>query len=140
MSEVMEEWFGKSAFFGNRLFAFCMTRSEMVLVTDGKSRVEGTRCGGKVMFVPMVCGRCERTFGGLGECAGKAELDERILRAMPVFRQVEDWHGEEVELVRQVQRGETIARTAADHAVRMQTVVSVKGRLEEAGYLEAGLI
>lgn len=64
MSEVMEGLFGKSAFFGNRMFVFCMTRSEMVLVTDGKPRLEGTRCGGQFMFVPMVCGRCERTFGG----------------------------------------------------------------------------
>lgn len=59
---------------------------------------------------------------------------------MPVFRQVEDWYGEEVEMVRQVHRGETITRVAADHAVCMQTVVSVIGRLEVADYLKGGLI
>lgn len=140
ISEVMEQLFGNSAIFGCRLFAFCMTRSEMVLVTDGKLGREGGSSGGQAVFVPMVCGQCERLFGGLGRCGGKGEIDERILRSLPTFRQVEEWCDGEVEVVRQVHKAEAIARAGADHAVCMQTVVSVMGRLEVANYLQAGFI
>jgi hypothetical protein len=136
ISEVMERLFGESAFIGSRVFVYCMTRSEMVLLTDEKAGRAAGKSGGQVVFVPMVCGRCERVFGGLGECAGKAEIDERILRGLPVFKQVEEWCDGKVEVVRPIQRAEGIMRLGADYAVCMQTVVIAAGRrLEVANYL-----
>lgn len=51
-----------------------------------------------------VCSRgvrqCERAIGGLGESAGKVEIDECVLRKMTV----EEWCGDNVEVVRQIHR------------------------------------
>jgi hypothetical protein len=137
-SEVMERLFGDSALFGCRLFVFCMTRSEMVLITDGERGREEGPTSGQTVFAPMVCGRCERYFGSLGGCARKGEIDEKILRDLAVFKQVEKWCGGEVEVLGQVHRAEEIARAGADYGAGMQTVVSVMGRLEVVDHLKAG--
>jgi hypothetical protein len=142
ISEVMEQLFGDSAFMGGRLFACCITRGEMMLVTDGTTGRTAGKAGGRVVFVPVVCGQCERVFGGLGESTGKAEIDERIVRGMAVFKKVEEWCGnKEVDVVRQIQRAEAIGRAGAEYAVGMQTVVNViGGKLQVADHLQAGFI
>ena len=61
------------------------------------------------MFVPVVCGKCERAIGGLGEGAEKVGVDDSVLRTTIAFERVEKWCGGKVEVVRQIQRVETIA-------------------------------
>jgi hypothetical protein len=106
ISEVMEELFGGPAFTESRLFAYCMTRGELMLMTDGKAGRTAGRTRGQAVFVPEVCGQCERAIGGLGEGAGKVEVDDSVLRTTTAFERVEKWCGGKVEVVRQVQRVE----------------------------------
>ena len=141
ISEVMEELFGGQAFTESRLFAYCMTRGELMLMTDGKAGRTAGRTRGQAVFVPVVCGQCERAIGGLGEGAGKVEVDDSVLRTTTAFERVETWCGGKVEVVRQVQKVETIARAGAAYGVGMQTVVNRAGwPLEVTNNLKAGFV
>lgn len=139
--EVMEELFGGPAFTESRLFAYCMTRGELMLMTDGKAGRTAGRTRGQAVFVPVVCGQCERAIGGLGEGAGKVEVDDGVLRTTTAFERVEKWCGGKVEVVRQIQRVETIARAGAKYGVGMQTVVNRAGYpLEVTDNFKAGFV
>ena len=131
ISKVIEELFGGLVFTESRLFAYCMTRGELMLMTDGKEGRTAGKTRGQAVFVPVVCGKCERAIGGLGEGAGKVGVDDSVLRTTTAFERVEKWCGGEVEVVRQIQRVETIARAGAEHGVGMQTVVNRAGYLLE---------
>ena len=93
ISEVMEELFGGPAFTESRLFAYCMTRGELMLMTDGKEGRTAGKTRGQAVFVPVACGKCERAIGGLGEGAGKVEMDDSVLRTTTAFGKVERWCG-----------------------------------------------
>jgi hypothetical protein len=141
ITEVMEELFGGSAFTESRLFAYCMTRGELMLVTDGTAGRTAGRTRGQAVLVPMVCGQCERAIGGLGEGAGKVEIGERILKRLEVFEKAEEWCGDNVEVVRQMQRGEEIARAGAKYGLSMQTAMDRVGYpLQVTDNLKAGLV
>jgi hypothetical protein len=140
-SEVMEELFGGPAFTESRLFAYCITRGEMMLAADGNAGRTAGKSRGQAVFVPVVCGQCERAIGGLGEGAGKVEIDESVLKTTTAFERVEKWCGGKVEVVRQVQRVETIARAGAEYGFGMQTVVNRAGYpLEVTDNLKAGFV
>lgn len=141
ISEVIDELFGCSGWTDSRLFAYCMTRGELMLMTDGKTGRTAGRTNGEAVLVPVVCGQCERAIGGLGEGTGKMEIDEKILKSLEVFEKAEEWCGDNVEVVRQMQTAEAIVRAGAKHGLGMQTVVNRMGcRLEVANYLEAGFV
>lgn len=65
ISEIMEQLFGGPVALDNRLFAYCITNHEMMLVTDSESGETTGRATGQVVLVPVVCGLCERVYGGL---------------------------------------------------------------------------
>lgn len=141
ISDIMEQLFGGPVAADNLLFAYCITRHEVMLVTDSESGDSTGRARGQVVLVPVVCGQCERVYGGLGEGAGRMEISDNILRGSPVFGKVEEWCGARPEVVRQIQRAEAIVRAGQNYTVGMRTVVNLVGRpFEVASHLNASFM
>lgn len=122
--ELVKLVFGGSGPPRGRLFITCITKEEILIVTDRRPHPRLSPPIYTNVFVPTICGDCVGLPGSQRGAAGNFELGEGFIHKSDAFEAIKDWcggGGGGITYMRLVEPRELIMKECRKYGVQMQS-------------------
>lgn len=119
--EVVKQVFGGSGPGRGRLFITCLTREEMLVITDARPfpiAIDGYYID---VFLPTICGGCIGAPGSARGSQGNFELHESFIMGSDAFKAVRNYCGGALDFVRHVEEREVIMKECRKYGGQIQS-------------------
>ena len=142
VSDVIARTFGWDSYVRGRLFLCCISGGEMMVLTDDRKGRGSEERIYRNVFVPTVCGWCEKDEGGPATVEGKGglELSTSLLKDWRVYKMVEAWCGSEVETVMEVSDRKKVMETVRGYWIAMRGAETFGKELKMLTYVTPGFL
>lgn len=125
--EVVKLVFGGDGPLRGRLFITCITREEILIITDRRPHPRLSPPIYTNVVVPTICGDCVGLPGGQRGAAGNLELGEGFIHKSDAFEAIKDWCDGDATYMRQVEPRELIMKECRKYGVQMKSARIVSG-------------
>lgn len=119
--EVTKLAFGGSGPARGRLFITCLTREEMLIITDPRPLPTLTNGYYIDMFIPTICGGCSGAPGSARGSRGNFELSEGFIEGSEAFKAVRNYCGGALDFVRHVEDRDVIMKECRKYGSQIQS-------------------
>jgi len=129
--EVISRAFGTDSQTRGKLFVTCVTKEEILVITDPRPHHNEEFTLWLNVYIPTVCGNCMGDPGSMRGAGGDFQLSDNMIRKSDPYKAAGDWCDGYVEIMRQVVDRKFIMKECRKYGVHLSGARVLSKELEE---------